>query len=39
VKAIVKEYLEMFEEFPEEKTHFEIFFYKIDDSIIERFMD
>ena len=39
VKAIVKEYLVLFEEFPEEKTHFEKYFYKIYDSIIERFMD
>lgn len=39
VKAIIKEYLEMFEEFPEEKTHFEKYFYKINDSIIERFMN
>ena len=38
-KAIIKEYLEMFEEFSEEeKTHFEKYFIKIDD-IIERFID
>lgn len=38
-KAIIKEYLERFEDFSEEeKAHFEKYFIKIDD-IIERFID